>query len=176
MILIGAAVFFTLRQRNPYKELFDQNFYAEHSRIDAVIDDGAAPGLLNADRTRNGSRARALSLYRAGDYAGARAALATHFSTYPQDTIARFYLALSAMHLAGYDDAIALLQPIAAERPGAGEDTGFQSEITWYLALAYSKHPGRAAKDSTLLLLRRLETGTDTEYVAKARAALKSLE
>ncbi len=182
LAVCGTALFWWMKQSDPYQDFFKQNFQAEDIKIAAVIDDSSASGLLTGDRERRNSLASALRFYQAKDYAAAAKALSAHHQSYPQDTVAQFYLAISEIHHSDYDKAIALLQPLAPEvlNPGvrfgqASQGIDFQNEMTWYLALAYSKRPGQAAKDSTLLLLRRLESRGDSFYSEKARVALLKL-
>ena len=183
LIICGAALFLWLKRSNPYQELFAKNFQAEDSKTAILIDDLSASGLFATEKERRSSLADALKSYQAKDYEDAQKTLASYHEMYPQDTIAQFYLGLSELHLFNFDKAITLLRPIALDVLPPGQNSGqvsrgidFQNEITWYLALAYSKWPGQAAKDSTLLLLRRLESAGDSLYAAKARTALRQLE
>ena len=174
LIVGAAALWFWLEQESASQLFFEKNFAAEEVKIAAIIEDYDAPGLLAPDRERRRSLATALKSYRAKDYASARILLSSHFQNYPQDTIAQFYLGLSEMHLSHFEQAIAYLQPLSPPtlKPAVNETYNFQREATWYLALAWSQRPGQAAKDSTFLLLRRLEAAGD----AAATNALRQLE
>ncbi|MBK8562634.1 MAG: hypothetical protein IPN76_04630 [Saprospiraceae bacterium] len=124
-----------------------------------------------------------MKLYQNKSFGEAEKALAAHLQTYPQDTISQFYLALSHLELGHYDQATALLRPIAPAnltpdaRPGqASQALDFQYEMTWYLALASSQLPDQAAQDSTLSLLRKLEASGNGEWAAKAKEVLGKLD
>ncbi len=184
LLLVAAGVWWWSKsQGNPAQEVAKQYLYAESTKLPTLLDDISAPGLGQDDRPRRTSLAAALKLYQNKSFGEAEKALAAHLQTYPQDTISQFYLALSHLELGHYDQATALLRPIAPAnltpdaRPGqASQALDFQYEMTWYLALASSQLPDQAAQDSTLSLLRKLEASGNGEWAAKAKEVLGKLD
>lgn len=183
LLLVAAGVWWWSKQENPQQAIAKQYLYAEATKLPTLLDDISAPGLGQDDRPRRTSLAVALKLYQANAFGEAEKAFVAHSQTYPQDTIAQFYLALSHLGLAHYDQAAALLRPIAPAsltpdaRPGqASQALDFQYEMTWYLALASSQLPGQPAQDSTLLLLRKLEASGNGEWAEKAKEVLVELQ
>lgn len=175
LIVLGTALFLWLRPGSTGQEVFAAYFRAEEARTGALIDDLSASGLLVPNQEQRNNLAAALKLYQAGEYADARQALAGYRQEYPQDTIARFYLGLSELHLSNFNEAINLLSPIVPKELGAEPPAGLEDEITWYLALAYAGRPTGIGRDSAAVLLRRLEA-TSSSYSARAQEALQKLE
>ncbi len=183
LLLVAAGVWWWSKsQGDASQEVVKQYYAVETTKLATVIDDTSAPGLGQDDKPRRSSLAAALKLYQDKSFGEAEKALTTHSQTYPQDTISQFYLALSHLELGHYEQAAALLRPIAPAtltpdaRPGqASQALDFQYEMTWYLALASSQLPGQAAQDSTLLLLRKLEASGNGEWAAKAKEVLAKL-
>ena len=183
LVIFGAVLFFMLNREDNYQKWYTQNFRPEDEKIATVIDDLTASGMLATDREKRESLANALKRYQQGEYTSAKDAFTIHLQNYRPDTVAQFYLALSELHLSNIEKAIASLKPITPQslnpdvRPGqVSRGVDFQHEMTWYLALAYSKRGDRTAKDSTLILLRKLVSSGDDNYAAKAQTALQQLE
>ena len=183
VLVTMGIVWWVKQQSSPAQQVITQYYAAETTKLSTVIDDTAAPGLGQGDRERRTSLTTALKMYQNKAFGEAEKALAAHQQGYPQDTIAQFYLALSHIELAHFEQAVALLRPItpatltADARPGqASQAIDFQYETTWYLALASSQLPGRVAQDSTLLLLRKLEASGNGEWAAKAKEVIGELK
>ena len=116
LLLVAAGLWWWSNKETPQQAVAKQYLYAETTKLVTVIDDVSAPGLSQDDRPRRTSLATALKLYQNKAFGEAEKALATHTQSFPQDTIAQFYFALSHLGLGHFDQATALLRRIEIGR------------------------------------------------------------
>jgi anti-sigma factor RsiW len=138
LVGVGATVFLT--RPGPDEALFQRHFAPYPSTRPVVR--GASTG----------GPSRGLTLYEAGDYQGALAALTDDLKRAPNDPVAHFYAGLSRLALGQTVEAIADLEQV--RRLGEND---LRAPAEWYLALAYLRRHEAATARARLVAISESE-------------------
>jgi TolA-binding protein len=167
--LLIAVGFWLLRpsQNTPFEDTYTAYFQAETQRLPDIYTELSATGFA-ADKVRNESLKAALQTYQARNFTAAKNQLQNHLTTYPTDTDAQFYMAMSLMSLKENDAAVPYLEGLMTDA-----DSRWAKDARWYTALIYLKI--KEKRNAALDVLKGIARDDASQYQPKAKAIIEQL-
>lgn len=167
-MLILVIGFFFLRPSTPnYSQMYSQAFQLDHSLLQTQLEELDFTGLGDPKQAQNKSLLRGLEAIEAGEFTRADTELTDHLERYPDDEVAALFLAQTKMSNKEFEQAYTQLAPISEQ------ESSYQTEALWYMALSTLQIPNRS--DETQKLLQQIIALPDSKYANDAKALLQEL-
>ncbi|MBK9722354.1 MAG: hypothetical protein IPO78_12175 [Saprospiraceae bacterium] len=167
LIILIVAYFFLLKKSISVDHFYVQNFHQESDYLDIVKDNLSKYGMIDLNIESRDSILKGLDHYEKKEFIEAVRILEAYTMHYPEDHAARFYLALSQMHLSQFDAA-----KLHFVKLNEIQNLEFSDEVKWYYILCLLKSDKSPAQAK--ILLEQLKTGNG-KYAQPAKEGIKLL-